>query len=134
MQTWADYTDKGPALLAALETAGIIFFTLDGAVHVSDLERARSIAATVDPLPFEQVRKVAEVKASCEDRILNAYPLWRQVNGSRENPASPETAAMFARIDALREASNLIEADVMSLTDWRAVRDFDVSTSSRWPD
>lgn len=53
---------------------------------------------------------VAAIKAQAERDCLAVAPLWQQLNDVRK--PTPEGAARFAAIDAIRAASNKAEADI----------------------
>ena len=63
---------------------------------------------------------VAEIKAEARRRILDRYPLWKQVNIIRSGDG---LAAMTAFIDAVRAASNALEATLPS----------DYQADKHWP-
>lgn len=64
---------------------------------------------------------VAEIKAEARRRILDRYPTWRQLNLIRDGGADLD--AMSAYVDAVRAASNALEASLPS----------DYTADSRWP-
>ncbi len=55
-------------------------------------------------------------------------PIWRQLNALREN-SDPG----FWKIDAIRNASNLIQAQMMELPSAEAVRAYPVPANPLWP-
>lgn len=117
----------------------------DGWVEVSNLD------LTPDEL---RAQKVAEKKAEAHSRILALVPTWTEANHAREQRnalmrsarllrrkidgtiTAEETAelnaldAIGAQIEAIRAASDLIEADIVVAADPAS---FDVAASPRWP-
>jgi len=85
-------------------------------VQVTMADRRASLARTI--------------RAEARRRILLVSPEWRQLNDLRE--PSDEGAARFAAIDAIRAASNQIEA---SLADMPAeeLETIDIKTLAEWP-
>lgn len=92
--------------------------------------------------------KIAEAKAEASRRILTRLPDWKQRNylahsleltRKGEDNLTPEETASIAFMEAeweyaksIREASNLIEAHIATLTDEEAGA-YDVSASELWP-
>lgn len=74
---------------------------------------------------------VQAIKAEAARRIELIAPLWRQLNDTR-NP-TPESAARFAAIDAIRTASNLIEQDLAE-TDTPGLPAFPITDHPLWPE
>lgn len=64
---------------------------------------------------------VADIKAEARRRILDRYPTWRQLNIIRDGGSDLDV--MSAYIDAVRNASNALEASLPS----------DYTADSRWP-
>lgn len=75
------------------------------------LERLDEVAGTwlPDDVAIETM-KIAAIKAQAERDCLAVAPLWQQLNDVRK--PTPEGAARFAAIDAIRAASNKAEADI----------------------
>jgi hypothetical protein len=74
---------------------------------------------------------IAAVKAEAARRIEAVAPLWRQTNALRSPLGS--TDPLFARLDAIRAASDAIEQTIAQLTD-DALAGFDPAASTLWPD
>lgn len=88
-------------------------------------------------------RKVQETKAEARKRILAILPDWKQRNYAAraveiiadEEVGSDEwneIQAAWRQIEAVRTASDVIEAQIADLTDAEAGA-FDVAASSEWP-
>lgn len=73
----------------------------------------------------------AAIRREARERIRAVSPEWRQMNDLRE--PTEAGAVRFARIDAIRDASNAIEALAVSLpvTDLTA---FPVANHTLWPE
>ncbi|VVT07380.1 hypothetical protein [Erythrobacter sp. EC-HK427] len=74
---------------------------------------------------------VKAVKIEAARRINAVAPMWRQLNDSRE--PSPEGAARFAQIDAIRQASALIEEDIGSAAA-ASLGDYPIAANPLWPE
>lgn len=74
---------------------------------------------------------VLAIKAEAERRITAQSPLWRQLNDLRL--PSEAAAARFARIDAIRLASALIESQLAETTA-SSLDAFPISTNPLWPE
>jgi len=72
--------------------------------------------------------KANDIRREASRRIKVAMPIWRQLNALREN-RDPG----FWKIDAIRNASNLIEAQMMELPSAEAVRAYPVPGNPLWP-
>ena len=66
--------------------------------------------------------KIAEIKKSAYDIIINQYPLWKQCNIIREGGTNLTTMSTF--IDGIRVEVDLLEIEVNDLTTNQAVLDF----------
>lgn len=75
---------------------------------------------------------LAAVRAEAARRIHAVSPIWRQINDLRSD-ITIEARERWAAIDAIREASNLIERDVAD-SDAKALADFPVATHPLWPE
>ena len=71
------------------------------------------------------------VKAEAERRILAIAPIWKQLNDLRA-PMTPEAGDRFDRIDAVRSASNQIEARLVGMPADELQRQ-DIKTLGEWP-
>ena len=71
------------------------------------------------------------VRSEAARRIRAVSPIWRQINDTRES--TPEGEARFSRIDAIRDASNLIE-NQLSDAAAKALADFPIATHPLWPE
>lgn len=74
---------------------------------------------------------VLAIKAEAQRRITAQSPLWRQINDLRL--PSEAAAARFARIDAIRSASDLIESQLAE-TPASALDAFPISNNPLWPE
>ena len=105
----------GPTFTEELERAGLLGLSFswgdDGSVFYAPgaltSEQEGALAAVLDAHDPSSATR-AMVKAEAARRIEAAYPLWRQMNIVREGGAA--LAAMTAMIDAIRAASDAIEA------------------------
>lgn len=77
-----------------------------------------------------RVELAAMIRLEAARRIMAIAPVWQQLNDLRA--PSPESAARFAAIDAVRTASNLIEQD-LSETDTPGLPGFPVADHPLWP-
>lgn len=68
------------------------------------------------------------IKREAGRRIEHRFPLWRQVNALRDG-SDPG----FHEVDAIRQASNLIEQQLVDLTSVAAVAEFPVAEHPLWP-
>ncbi len=92
--------------------------------------KPRTAARRVD-VAAQRAQLVAAIKREAARRIDQVSPIWRQMNDTRS--PSPEGARRFAQIDAIRDASNAIEAllgDVAA----RELPAFPVSDNPAWPE
>lgn len=71
------------------------------------------------------------VRKEASRRIKSVSPLWRQINDLRHPTA--EGSTRFARIDAIREASGLIETQLAE-TPAASLDSFPISTNPLWPE
>lgn len=71
------------------------------------------------------------IRAEARRRITQISPLWRQLNDLREQ--TPAATARFARIDAIRAASTLIEQNLAEAPA-SALSTFPVATHLLWPE
>lgn len=85
------------------------------------------------PVVTTAMRRVAlarQVKRETARRIEAVAPIWRQLNDQRA--PSPAGAARFAAIDAIRAASDAIEAEIDQLGA-DALAGFAVADHPLWP-
>jgi len=73
---------------------------------------------------------IRRVKREATRRIEAAAPIWRQLNDQRA--PSPAGDARFAAIDAIRSASDAIEAQIATLSA-DALAALDVAAHPLWP-
>jgi hypothetical protein len=124
---------------------------IDAATHAR-LLAARTAGATIatgaDGLPVaikpaapslddRRARASALVKAEATARILAVAPLWRQLNDWRDMALATGAAltaieARFAAIDAVRAASDALEARI-AVAGPRALAKLDIAAPSHWP-
>lgn len=81
-------------------------------------------------LDARRTSALLRVKREAARRIEAIAPLWRQLNDQRA--PTPESTARFTAIDAIRAASNLIEADVVDLPA-AALDALDIAAHPLWP-
>lgn len=79
----------------------------------------------------QRAQLVAAIKREAARRIDQVAPIWRQLNDTRA--PSAQGARRFAQIDAIRDASNAIEALLAAAAD-RDLGAFPVSTNPAWPE
>lgn len=100
--------------------------------------RGEQIVADAKGRPTLKAREALEPRAwfsrrlrrEAARRIEAVSPVWRQLNDQRA--PSPEGAARFAAIDAIRAASDAIEASVATM-DSAALRAIDIVHHPLWP-
>lgn len=104
----------------------------EGAVEISDARHAALLEALADGkavtvgrggkpkivrvrVDADELRAstVAQIRREAARRIEEISPVWRQLNDTRE--PSEDGARRFARIDAIRAASNAIERDLAEI-------------------
>lgn len=102
-----------------------------GAVIAPD-GRGRPIATTLAAIDAEaeRARLLIAIKRQAARRISAISPPWRQLNDLRA--PGEGAAARFAAIDAVRAASDLIEAELAGLTGDQ-LEAFDASLHPLWP-
>lgn len=92
------------------------------------------IAAAVSGLGAR--RKIAEVKREAERRIIQAAPLWRQINalGAIADPTlggdRAKSRTLILSVNAIRAAADAIEEQIKAAADPESV---DVETNPLWP-
>lgn len=111
--------DRHRELLAAQTSGATITADSSG--------KPRAARPSIDARCATALRRV---KREASRRIEAIAPIWRQLNDQRA--PSPESAARFAAIDAIREASNLIEAEVETLSA-TALDAIDIAAHPLWP-
>lgn len=109
--------DRHAPLLAALNSGQRIEISRSGKLLVIAPAPARSDL-------------IAAIRAEAARRIGAIAPLWRQLNDTRA--PTPQSAARFAAIDAVRAASTLIEQDLADTAD-KGLRGFPVADHPAWP-
>ena len=86
----------------------------------------------VDSAPSASDRRAqlrAAIKREAARRIDRVSPIWRQLNDTRQPSAAG--AARFAQIDAIRAASERVEADLAATPDDRLAQ-FALAESDQW--
>ena len=140
----------GVALAEELVRQGVRWRTLNGQLEVSDAVLFNSIASGFDQATAEKPRVVEAIRAEAQRRIFNVVPQWRQnnltaraselIDKGRGNWSAAELAewnagkVIWDRVKALRQASNVIEARLASVTKRDAVIGFDVVGAAEWPE
>lgn len=79
----------------------------------------------------QRAQLVAAIKREAARRIDQVAPIWRQLNDARA--PSAQGARRFAQIDAIRDASNAIEALLADVAD-RDLGAFPISHNPAWPE
>ncbi|MES2173292.1 MAG: hypothetical protein V4523_05025 [Pseudomonadota bacterium] len=77
-------------------------------------------------------RAVTSTKREAARRIEAIAPLWRQLNDSRKPGAQADQR--FAAIDAIRAASDAIEAEIAAAANAKDLRAIDIAHHSLWPE
>lgn len=103
---------------------------LDGLASGQQITVTRAGRVVLITPPASRAALVLAIKAEAARRIEAIAPLWRQLNDSRA--PTPESAARFAAIDAIRGASALIEQDLTATAD-KGLRGFPVADHPLWP-
>lgn len=122
----------------------------DGAVEISSARHETLLAAQAQGKPISADAKgsprietrtinaarrrdglIGAVKREAARRIDQVSPTWRQLNDTRS--PSPDGDRRFAQIDAIREASARIEADIVEASAAQ-LGEYPVSTNPLWPE
>lgn len=111
--------DRHRELLAA-QAAGAI-------ITADSCGKPRASRPTIDARRAAALRAV---KREASRRIEAIAPIWRQLNDQRA--PTPESDARFHAIDAIRAASNMIEADIAGLSA-AALDALDFAAHPLWP-
>lgn len=82
-------------------------------------------------LTEERLRTIRLIKKEAARRITMCAPIWQQLNDLRS--PSDQATARFAAIDAIRAASDLIEAQVADL-DAAQIAALDIPAHTAWPE
>jgi hypothetical protein len=101
-----------------------------------DIERPKWSGTTwVDgrTLQEAQAGKVSEIKQEAQRRILAKWPYYYQCNGALGLLDTAMLDQMKADIQAVRTASDSMEAEVLMLTELNAVDAYEVSANAGWP-
>lgn len=93
--------------------------------------RPKLAAPPPETVDQQRARIIRRVKREAARRIEVISPAWRQLNDLRE--PSLAGAARFARIDAIRAASALIEAGIGKASP-SALATFPIADNSHWPE
>jgi len=111
------------------------------AALVEALAEGRKVKLGFDGKPRAEARRVdaaahrrqlvAAIKREAARRIDQVSPIWRQMNDTRA--PSAEGDRRFAQIDAIRDASNAIEA-MLADVPARGLGAFPVSDNPAWPE
>ena len=99
--------------------------------HAIDVDaRGQPVIAPVERPPT-RARLERLIKREAQRRIEIVAPLWRQLNDLRSG--APDAARRFAEIDAIRHASERVEAELTATGD-ADLASFDVTGSPYWTD
>lgn len=122
---------KGAVAISGRRHAELLDALAEGkAVTLGRNGKPRVEARRVDA-GAQRAQLVAAIKREAARRIDQVAPVWRQLNDTRS--PSPEGARRFAQIDAIRDASDAIEALLADV----AARDlgaFPISDNPAWPE
>lgn len=115
--------------VSARRYAQLLAAQADGAEIVPDHRGRPSLSHPAAPT-VEEARAacVHAIKREAARRIDARLPLWKQINALREN-RDPG----FHEIDAIRQASNLIEEQLLELQTSVQIAGFPVSDHPIWP-
>ena len=102
-----------------------------GAIVAGDDGKPRLQAKPRPSLADRRARLLVRIRAEAYRRIEAASPIWRQLNDMRD--PSPEGAARFLALDAIRAASNRIEA-LAAQCPAAAIDAFPVGDNPEWPE
>ncbi|ATI81458.1 MerR family transcriptional regulator [Sphingobium yanoikuyae] len=111
----------------------------DGGRIEADADGMPCIRRDTQTLAMRRATFIARTKREAARRIEAVAPLWRQMNDIRAGDAGTATdaegqaaSARFALIDAIRAASNAIEAQIAGATakDLKAI---DLANHPLWP-
>jgi hypothetical protein len=93
--------------------------------NARDYSKLEWIANTTKPteqemldaeLSASKITRISMIKIEAQQRIILAYPAWRQINAALGFYDNTETNLIKDGINAIRSASNTAEADVTALT------------------
>lgn len=105
------------------ECAGVAVFRLPREPEAALGEGVDPVSGSID---FSAIRAgallIPAIKAAAAARIADEVPVWRQLNDLAE-PGAPGAAARRARVRAIRDWSDGIEAELLAAREPRAVRD-----------
>jgi DNA repair photolyase len=110
------------ALMEAQATGAAIVAGEDGAPRIDRPRATRSI---------QRAAAIRQVKREAARRIEAIAPIWRQLNDARV--PSEAGAARFAAINAVRVASDAIEAEIATMT-LAALKALDIASHRAWPE
>lgn len=152
-QVITGWVDKGVALIEHLASMGVNVYRLDGVYYSNDPLLAQTVAASFDAAAKPRADKIAKVKEEAQRRIFNVLPAYKQTNlmaqglentlaygpDATQWPAEQKAIKAFAdarwaRIKALRAASDAIEAKLNAMSDWQAIEAHDATTDPDWPE
>lgn len=123
---------EGAPRVSRARHAELLLGQAAGAVIVSSPSTGRPVLqqpAQATDAPREAA--VRRIKREAARRIAAVSPIWRQLNDQRE--PSPEGLSRFARIDAIRAASNAIEESVAGAP-IAALHGFPIAENPLWPE
>lgn len=103
---------------------------LDGLASGQQITVTRAGRVVLVSPPPSRAALLRAIKHEAARRIEAIAPLWRQLNDARA--PTPQSAARFAAIDAIRGASALIEQDLAATAD-KGLRGFPVADHPLWP-
>lgn len=115
--------------VSAQRHAALLEGQADGHTIIADT-RGRPQLRKIEGASLANVRRarIVAIKREAERRINQRMPIWRQINALRDN-----TDPGFHVIDAIRQASNLIEAQLATIQTLADLAAFPVTTHPLWP-
>lgn len=152
MKPLLNWQGKGDGLAKLLDNAGIEISWVDSVLMCSDPDLAAQIAASFDAVAYELPHAIARVNQEAYDRIVAIMPPYKQNNNMAlglQNtmafgadpakwPADQQAIlqtvnAQWAQIKAIRDASNIINANLATKTDWTELYAYDPKADQTWP-
>lgn len=122
---------EGAVAISGRRHAQLVEALADGQTVTAGADGKPRVAARRVDAGAQRAQLVAAIKREAARRIDQVAPIWRQLNDARA--PSPEGARRFAQVDAIRAASNAIEALLADVAD-RDLGAFPVSENPAWPE
>jgi hypothetical protein len=122
---------EGAVAISERRHAQLVEALADGQTVTAGRDGKPRVAARRPDAAAQRAQLVAAIKREAARRIDQVSPIWRQLNDTRA--PSPEGARRFAQIDAIRDASDAIEA-LLADVGARDLGAFPVSDNPAWPE